>query len=64
LVKDLIAGDPRFFEPMEDTAAAGGHGESRDHNYNANTELTDAIARGERGAYWHMMLKLRGVLDA
>jgi len=62
LIKDLIDGDPRFFEPMEEADTGGGHGDSQDHNYNANTELTDAIARGERGAYWHIMLKLRGLL--
>lgn len=62
LVREMIDGDPRFFEPMEDVESDGGHGDSRDHNYNANTELTDAIAQGERGAYWHIMLKLRGVL--
>ncbi|MFC1764633.1 B12-binding domain-containing radical SAM protein [Planctomycetota bacterium] len=60
-IKDLIDGDPRFFEPMEDTDAAGGHADSKDHNYNDNAELVDAIARGERGAYWHIMLKLRGL---
>lgn len=63
VVKDLIDGDPRFFEPMEEIPVGqSGHADSKDHNYNDNTELTDAIARGERGAYWHIMLKLRGVV--
>jgi radical SAM superfamily enzyme YgiQ (UPF0313 family) len=62
LVKDLIAGDSRFFEPMEEVPAGqAGHADSKDHNYNDNTELTDAIAAGHRGAYWHIMLKLRGL---
>jgi len=60
LVKDLIAGDGRFFEPMEEVPTGqAGHADSKDHNYNDNTELTDAIAAGQRGAYWHIMLKLR-----
>ena len=51
LVKDLIGGDKRFFEPAgEDTA---------DYNYNDNTPLTTAIENGSRGAYWHILNKLR-----
>ena len=62
LVKDLVAGDKRFFEPMEELPAGqAGHADSKDHNYNDNTELADAIAAGHRGAYWHIMLKLRGL---
>jgi radical SAM superfamily enzyme YgiQ (UPF0313 family) len=62
VVKDLIAGDGRFFEPMEEVPTGqAGHADSRDHNYNDNTELSDAIAAGARGAYWHIMLKLRGL---
>ncbi|MBP8303990.1 MAG: radical SAM protein [Phycisphaerae bacterium] len=62
LVKDLIAGDPRFFEPMEEAPAGqAGHADSKDHNYNENTELTGAIAAGARGAYWHILLRLRGL---
>jgi radical SAM superfamily enzyme YgiQ (UPF0313 family) len=51
LVKDLIDGDKRFFEPAgEDTA---------DYNYNDNTPLTKAIENGARGAYWHILNQLR-----
>jgi len=50
-VKDLINGDLRFFEPAgEDTA---------DYNYNDNSLLTKAIENGERGAYWHILHKIR-----
>ena len=59
LVKDLVAGDPRFFEPVEDQPAgpaAGGGG----YNYNDNTPLVQAIAAGERGAYWDILRRLRG----
>ncbi len=54
LIKDLIAGDKRFFEPIdeEDTIAT-------DHNYNDNTELVNAIKAGARGAYWDILHKLR-----
>jgi hypothetical protein len=31
----------------------------RDHNYNANQSLCDAIAAGARGAYWDILRKLR-----
>ena len=62
LVRDLIGGDPRFFEPMEDLLAATGRaGPEGDHNYNANQALTDAIAAGARGAYWDILRRLRGV---
>ena len=45
LIKDFIAGDKRFFEPIDETDAA-----LTDHNYNDNTELVDAIKTGSRGA--------------
>jgi len=54
LIKDCIAGDKRFFEPLDETDAA-----LTDHNYNDNTELVDAIKTGARGAYWHILHKLR-----
>ncbi len=44
LVKDLMAGDKRFFEPMAEQPGA----EATDHNYNDNTELVEAIQRGAR----------------
>jgi radical SAM superfamily enzyme YgiQ (UPF0313 family) len=54
LVKDLIAGDKRFFEPIDETDMA-----LTDHNYNDNTELVNAIKTGARGAYWHILHQLR-----
>jgi len=54
LIKDIIAGDTRFFEPAEDMSDT-----SKDHNYNDNTELVNAIAAGARGAYWDILRKLR-----
>jgi radical SAM superfamily enzyme YgiQ (UPF0313 family) len=54
LIKDLIAGDKRFFEPIDEADPA-----LTDHNYNDNTELVNAIAAGARGAYWHILHKLR-----
>jgi radical SAM superfamily enzyme YgiQ (UPF0313 family) len=50
LIKDLVAGDKRFFEPIDVLT---------DHNYNDNTELVNAIKSGARGAYWHILHKLR-----
>ena len=58
LVKDLIAGDERFFEPMEETPGAN----ATDHNYNDNTALVEAIAQGARGAYWDILHRLRRLL--
>ena len=55
LVKDRIAGDHRFFEPMAEQTDA----EATDHNYNDNTELVEAIRRGARGAYWDILRQLR-----
>jgi radical SAM superfamily enzyme YgiQ (UPF0313 family) len=54
LIKDLIAGDKRFFEPIDEADAL-----LTDHNYNDNTELVNAIKSGARGAYWHILHKLR-----
>ncbi|MBN1360933.1 MAG: radical SAM protein [Sedimentisphaerales bacterium] len=55
LVKELMAGDERFFEPMEEQPDAA----ATDHNYNDNTELADAIRAGARGAYWDILHRLR-----
>jgi radical SAM superfamily enzyme YgiQ (UPF0313 family) len=55
LIKDLIAGDKRFFEPMAEQPDA----EATDHNYNDNTELVEAIRQGARGAYWDILRRLR-----
>jgi radical SAM superfamily enzyme YgiQ (UPF0313 family) len=54
VIKDLIAGDKRFFEPIDEADNA-----LTDHNYNDNTELVNAIKAGARGAYWHILHKLR-----
>jgi radical SAM superfamily enzyme YgiQ (UPF0313 family) len=51
LVKDLINGDQRFFEPAGEDSA--------DYNYNDNSPLTQAIENGARGAYWHILHRLR-----
>lgn len=56
LVRDLIAGDQRFFEPALEANETG-----HDHNYNDNRELTDAIRNGARGAYWDILRQLRSV---
>lgn len=55
LIKDLIAGDERFFEPMAEQPDAA----ATDHNYNDNAELVEAIRRGARGAYWDILAGLR-----
>jgi radical SAM superfamily enzyme YgiQ (UPF0313 family) len=54
LIRDIIQEDPRFFEPMDESRM------SRDHNYNDNQALLDAIDLGEQGAFWHVLLKARG----
>jgi radical SAM superfamily enzyme YgiQ (UPF0313 family) len=60
LVQDLIAGDKRFFGPMVESAPEAAEGNlSADHNYNDNTELVEAIKKGARGAYWHILRQLR-----
>jgi len=66
LVRDLIAGDERFFEPADDTTnqslttpAPASPTPVRDHNYSQNQQLTDAINAGARGAYWHILRQLR-----
>jgi tryptophan 2-C-methyltransferase len=63
LVRDLIAGDERFFPPEEDRSAESpaiiAPTAQHDHNYNANQSLCDAIAAGARGAYWDILRKLK-----
>ena len=54
LVRDLIDGDTRFFAPADLDADT-----VRDHNYSDNQPLVDAIAAGERGAYWDILRRLR-----
>jgi hypothetical protein len=61
LIRDCIGADERFFPPAEQRQAgaspAGADGEG--YNYNDNAPLVDAIARGARGAYWHILHRLR-----
>lgn len=52
-VRELIAGDRRFFEPADEEDL------SRGHNYNDNGPLAAAIAAGARGAYWDILRKGR-----
>jgi len=60
LVRDLIAGDKIFFEPMEEASPQGaGIDSPTDHNYNDNIELVEAIKKGARGAYWHILHESR-----
>ncbi|UCF00191.1 MAG: radical SAM protein [Planctomycetota bacterium] len=60
LIQDLIAGDKRFFGPVqEQTPEADVDNPSTDHNYNDNAELVEAVKKGARGAYWHILRELR-----
>jgi radical SAM superfamily enzyme YgiQ (UPF0313 family) len=59
-VRELIAGDPRFFPPQEEVAGPSGPSDAHgDHNYNQNQALCEAIAAGARGAYWDILRRLR-----
>ena len=51
-VKDIIAGDERFFEPMDEQGL-------ENYNYNDNQPLVDAIRNGARGAYWDILQRMR-----
>jgi radical SAM superfamily enzyme YgiQ (UPF0313 family) len=57
-IRQRIGDDPRFFPP-QDTEDAAVPLPSGDHNYSQNQQLVDSIAAGERGAYWHILRKLR-----
>jgi len=57
-VRDLIGGDERFFAPAE-AGDAPGEADSG-YNYNDNAPLVKAIEAGARGAYWHILRKMRG----
>ena len=60
LVRDLIAGDKRFFEPMTETAPQPTEDNfPTDHNYSDNIRLAEAIEKGARGAYWDILHNLR-----
>lgn len=47
-ISELIAGDRRFMFGGAGTSAV-------DYNYNQNHLLLDALQRGYRGAYWHIL---------
>ncbi|MHC4559329.1 MAG: B12-binding domain-containing radical SAM protein [Planctomycetota bacterium] len=60
LVKDLIDGDQRFFEPaVEIDRKESENSDATNYNYNENILLTQAIGKGARGAYWDILRKLR-----
>ncbi len=60
LVRELIAGDSRFFEPADDAAeTTNGDDPCAGYNYNQNQPLVDAIAQGARGAYWDILRRMR-----
>jgi tryptophan 2-C-methyltransferase len=56
LVREVIASDPRFFPPADDSRSPDG---GDDHNYSDNSSLSEAIARGARGAYWDILRRER-----
>ena len=62
LIRDLIAGDRRFFEPAIETLNQTAEcDDSANYNYNDNLLLTQAIHEGARGAYWDILRRLRSI---
>ena len=60
MVRDLIGGDQRFFEPALDAAPLESpDDDAANYNYNENTLIADAISNGARGAYWDILRRLR-----
>jgi len=55
-IRSLIADDPRFFPPEDPEQSAIS---KTDHNYNANTTLSTALAAGAKGAYWDILSQLK-----
>jgi radical SAM superfamily enzyme YgiQ (UPF0313 family) len=53
LVRNLIGDDKRFFPPADEAIS-----ENKDHNYNDNTRLVEAIKNGARGAYWDILKQI------
>lgn len=51
-IQGLVGEDRRFFVPSDQG--------SGDHNYDTNADLIEAIKAGHKGAYWHILLRLRG----
>jgi hypothetical protein len=56
-VANLVGGDERFFFAQASEA-------DRNYNYNDNSALVEAIRKGERGAYWHILKKMRTGLNS
>ncbi len=50
-IRDLIAGDERFFFPTGEEGA-------ENYNYNDNSLLCEAIRKGARGAYWDILRRV------
>lgn len=60
LVRDLIDGDQRFFEPSVETEQKTKEtGVPANYNYNENLPLIKAIRKGARGAYWDILRQSR-----
>jgi radical SAM superfamily enzyme YgiQ (UPF0313 family) len=59
LVRDLINGDRRFFEPALETDSLTTEADAANYNYNENLLLTNAIQKGARGAYWDILKQIR-----
>ncbi|UCC22493.1 MAG: radical SAM protein [Planctomycetota bacterium] len=60
LVRDLIGGDERFFEPaVEVEGETTEEVDGSNYNYNENLPLIKAIENGARGAYWDILRQLR-----
>jgi radical SAM superfamily enzyme YgiQ (UPF0313 family) len=58
-VRDLIAGDQRFFEPAIEVNRETSEDATANYNYNENQLLVQAIQQGARGAYWDILRQLR-----
>lgn len=50
----MIRDDIAAFSPLGDPR------EDKDYGYTDNQVLMDAISKGHRGAYWHILKKLSG----
>lgn len=60
LVRQLIGADERFFAPEPAFGLESAPSQpTRDHNYNRNQQLIDAIKAGARGAYWDILRMAR-----
>lgn len=60
LIRDIIQGDQRFFEPVEQEDS--GSKDKKDmtgYNYNENLLLIQAIQAGATGAYWDILRQVR-----